>query len=117
MTKTIEEVRAALVRSNEGLGRPYPESARRAVLAHVERRRHEGVALSRVAEELGMSATTLRKWKQQEQAPLAATTPFREVEIITAHATATGLVVHGPYGLRIEGATIADIAELVRRLA
>jgi hypothetical protein len=39
------------------------------------------------------------------------------VEIIAPHAPTSALVVHGPAGLRIEGATIADVAELVRRLA
>ncbi len=116
---TIEQIRAALVRGNDGVGRPYPSEARRAVLALVERREREGIGLTRTAAELGMSATTLRNWQRQRLAP--PRTPaagFCEVEILAAPTTtpASALVVHGPAGLRIEGATIADIAELIRSL-
>src|SRR5512141_2211885 len=117
---TIEQIRAALVRNNEGIGRPYPAEARRAALALVARREREGIGLARTAAEIGMSATTLRKWQRQSsEQPRMPAADFCEVEILAAHAAATApaLVIHGPAGLRIEGATIADIAELVRRLA
>jgi transposase-like protein len=119
MTKTVEEIRAALVRSKVGFGRPYPEAARQEVMEFVEQRRREGVGLASTAALLGLSATTLRKWRQSDRASPAprAKAKFREVEIVAAPAPASALIVHGPAGLRIEGATIADIAELVRRLA
>jgi hypothetical protein len=41
---------------------------------------------------------------------------FCEVEIVAPRASASTLVVHGPSGLRVEGATITDIAELFQRL-
>jgi hypothetical protein len=115
MKTTIDDIRTALVRSNEGIGRPYPARLRGQVLAHVERRRRAGIALEAVAAELGLAATTLRKWKRS----VAATAPsaFCEVEIVASSAPPSALVVHGPAGLRIEGATLAEIAELVRRLA
>jgi transposase len=115
MKTTIDDIRTALVRSNEGVGRPYPARLRTQVLAHVERRRRAGIGLEAVAAELGLAATTLRKWKRNVvgSAPRA----FCEVEIVPPSAPPSALVVHGPAGLRIEGATIADIAELVGRLA
>ncbi|APR87935.1 hypothetical protein A7982_13284 [Minicystis rosea] len=80
MAKTIEEIRAALVRSNVGFGRPYPQATRQAVIELVAQRRREGVGLSRVAKELGVSATTLRKWGQKDRAASArrAQAKFRE---------------------------------------
>jgi transposase len=118
MTTTIEGIRAALVRSGEGVGRPYPVHIRRAVLAHVERRKRAGVGLVTCAAELGVSPTTLNKWKRGAPAGAdAEPAAFCEVEIIAPRPPASTLVVHGPAGLRIEGATVADIAELVRRLA
>jgi transposase len=119
MTKTtIEEIRTALVRSNEGVGRPYPTRLRGAVLALAEQQESAGVGLDSFAAEVGVSATTLRKWKRHANGGAgAATAAFCEVEIVTPRPAVTTLVVHGPSGLRIEGATIADIAELVRRLA
>jgi transposase len=115
MKTTIDEIRTALVRSNEGLGRPYPAHLRAQVLAHVERRRRAGIALEAVATELGVAATTLRKW--QRTATSTAPPAFCEVEIVAPSAPPSALVVHGPAGLRIEGATLTEIAELVRRLA
>jgi|SRR6185437_3507647 len=115
MKPTIDEIRTALVRSNEGVGRPYPAHLRAAVLAHAERRRRAGMGLEAFAAELGLSATTLRKWKRE--AATVVQPAFCAVEIVTPSAPASALVVHGPAGLRIDGATIADIAELVRRLA
>ncbi len=64
MKITIDDIRTALVRSNEGVGRPYPARLRAQVLAHVERRRRTGIALEAIAAELGLTATTLRKWKR-----------------------------------------------------
>jgi transposase-like protein len=118
MKTTVDEIRAALVRSNEGIGRPYPTHVRRAVLAHVARQRRAGVSLETCAAEIGMSATTLRKWKREGAGLAAEHAPaFCEVEIVEPRAPASALVVHGPAGLRIEGATMADIADLFRRLA
>ena len=118
MTKTIEEVRAALVRSKEGLGRPYPEHIRSTVLALAERQRRAGVGLGSFAAEVGVSATTLRKWRRDAGSGAGvAPAAFCEVEFVAPGPSASTLVIHGPSGLRIEGATITDLAELVRRLA
>jgi hypothetical protein len=114
MKTTIDDIRTALVRSNEGAGRPYPARLRGAVLAHVEQRRRDGVGLEAVAAEIGIATTTLRKWKR---AAAAASPAFCEVEILAPSSPPTAIVVHGPAGLRIEGATVADIADLIRRLA
>lgn len=117
MRKTIiEEIRTALVRSNEGAGRPYPARVRAAVLEHAEQRKRAGVRLEDFADEIGLSATTLRKWTREaaDRSPAG----FCEVQIVERPTpAASALVVHGPAGLRIEGATIGDIVELVRRLA
>jgi hypothetical protein len=115
MKTTIDDIRTALVRRNEGVGRPYPARVRTQVLAHVEQRRRAGIALEAVAAELSLSATTLRKWERNAAGP--AHSAFCEVEIVPPSAPPSALVVHGPAGLRIEGATVADIAELIRRLA
>ncbi|MFO0757009.1 MAG: hypothetical protein U0359_24185 [Byssovorax sp.] len=114
MKLTIDEIRTALVRRSGGAGRPYPTHLRTAVLAHAEQRKLAGLSPGAIATELGVSAATLRKWQHDA---VVAPSAFYEVELVTPSAPASGLVVHGPAGLRIEGATIAHIVELVRRLA
>jgi transposase-like protein len=64
MKTTIDEIRTALVRGNEGAGRPYPAGLRVQVVAHVERRTRAGVAMAAIAAELGVAATTLLSWKR-----------------------------------------------------
>ena len=115
--KTVEGIRASLVRSGQGLGRPYPGAAREAAVEFLEDKRREGVGLHMVAAELGVSATTLRKWDQGRTSPGAARARFCEVEIVTATAGPGGVVVHVPHGVRIEGLSLEQIAELVRRLS
>jgi hypothetical protein len=115
MKTTIDEIRTALVRSNDGVGRPYPARLRVQVLAHVERRRRAGIALEAIAAELGLAVATLRNWKRNTAGTAHPT--FCEVEIVPPSGPPSALIIHGPAGLRIEGATIADIAEIIRRLA
>ena len=110
---TIAEIRAALVRTDVGLGRPYPEAARTAALDWAERRERDGLGWVPIASELGVSPTTLRKWRESRGATSSA---FRPVELVAPPSRSCGIVVHAPGGLRIEGLSVAELAEFVRRL-
>lgn len=112
--KTTADVRGALVRAEAGVGRPYPEAARRAAVRLAARRVAGGDALDDVALELGLSPVTLRRW-QRRPAPAATFVPV-ELVASPAREPARGIVVHGPRGLRVEGLDVAGVAELVRRL-
>jgi transposase len=105
-------LRQALTRAAEGRGRPrYPEALRQRVVAHVRDRRARGASLRQLADELGLAVPTLVRWSGPRPA-------FRPVVITPASPTASGhLVVHGPGGLRVEGLTLEQAAELLRRLA
>ena len=110
---TITTIRAALVRGDGGLGRPYPEAARAAAVQWAERRQREGLGLHRIASELGISPTTLRKWRQPHGGLPSA---FLPVQLVAPASPASAFVVHAPSGIRIEGLTLAELTELVRRL-
>jgi hypothetical protein len=115
---TASELRTALAAvERKGAGRPYPEPLRRAAVAHYRHRQQQGASLQEVEAELGVSGMSLLRWSRRS----AALTPgFREVEVIEAQpevsAPASGIIVHGPRGVRIEGMHVADVAELLRRL-
>jgi transposase-like protein len=110
---TIAEIRAALVRTDIGLGRPYPEAARTAAVDWAERRQREGHGWVSIASELGVSPTTLRKWQQERR---GTSSSFCPVKIVEPASSTRGIVVHAPGELRIEGLSVAELAELVRRL-
>jgi transposase len=111
---TIEEIRTALVRTGGSSGRSYPEAARTAALDWAERQQRKGLGFVPIASKLGISATTLRKWQQQRRAPSST---FCAVHIVEPSSSSGGLVVHASCGLRIEGLSIPELAELVRRLS
>lgn len=111
---TIGEIRTALVRMGGSSGRSYPEAARTAALDWAERQRRKGIGFDPIASELGISATTLRKWQQQRR---ATSSSFCPVHLVEPSSSSRGLVVHAPGGLRIEGLSIPELAELVRRLS
>ena len=111
---TIAEIRTALVRREGSSGRSYPEAARTAALDWAEQQQRKGAGFVPIASELGISATTLRKWQQQRR---ATSSSFCPVQIVEPSSSSRGLVVHAPGGLRIEGVSIPELAELVRRLS
>ncbi|HWP04994.1 MAG TPA: hypothetical protein VNN72_04595 [Polyangiaceae bacterium] len=62
-----------------------------------------------------MKSHTLSRWLGEKR-PSAS---FERVEVVATAASpaARKLIVHGPRGLRVEGLELADVAELVRRVA
>jgi hypothetical protein len=110
---TITTLRAALVRSRGVFGRPYPAMARAAALEWAERRQREGADLQSIASELGVSPTTLRKWREPQSRPSDA---FCSVQLVPAAGSSSPVVVHARSGIRIEGLSLAELAEFVRRL-
>jgi hypothetical protein len=98
-----------------GAGRPYPGSLRAAALEYRREREGEGASLVEVAAELGMNIATLVRWSRREP---RSDTRFRAIEIVGEPVRRTvEAVVHGPRGLRIEGLTVREIAELIERLS
>lgn len=88
-------------------GRAYAKADRARIIEHAVKRRAEGVGIARIAREAGVAIGTLKKW--------LATGAFEPVEVIAVERA--GYTVFGPCGLRVEGVGIAEIADLMRRLA
>ena len=113
-----ERLRGALATAERaGAGRPYPEVLRVAAVEYRQDREREGAALREVAGELGVSAISLERWSRRSA---ERETSFRAIELVgepMRRASAVVVVVHGPRGLRIEGLTVVEIAELVERLS
>jgi transposase len=116
MENMREELQQELSKlSPRGRGRPYPKGLMGKLLSYTVARRRQGARLAEVAVELGMKPYTLARW-MGEKRPSAS---FERVEVV-ASATPTPsrtLIVHGPRGLRVEGLELADVVELVRRVA
>ena len=98
-----------------GRGRGYPKGLMGKLLSYTVARRRQGAKLVEVAAELGLKSHTLSRWLGEKR-PSAS---FERVEVVATAASpaARKLIVHGPRGLRVEGLELADVAELVRRVA
>lgn len=91
-----------------GVGRPYDADDRARIVAHAIARRREGAGMKAIAREVGVSSTTLYDWLRGPR--------FERVEVVAEAAHHTRHTVHGPHGVRVEGLSLADVAELLRRL-
>jgi hypothetical protein len=89
------------------------ERFKRKVLARWRWLAARGVDLEQAALEIGVSAIDLRSWSQgQVEAPL-----FVPVQVEVESAEQREIVVVLAGGVRVEGLSVADVAELVRRLS
>src|SRR5262245_8149358 len=104
-----ERLRAELVRAGgaaKGRGSGYPLATRGRVIAFATERRRRGAGIVTIAAELGLSATTLKKWMRGSE-PGAA---FAPVEIIDQPT----IVLVSPGGWRAE-IDIETFAKLIGR--
>ena len=95
----------------------YSAGFRAEVVSLVRRRRLEGVALARLARELGLSAQTLVLWLRQSSRP--SLRPVRLVTEPVAEIPASASsrpVLFTAGGLRIEGLDVDDLGRLLRSL-
>jgi hypothetical protein len=105
-------LRQSLARAERpGAGKGFPVSLKREVAAFVQSQRARGRSYASLAAGLGVSATTLTRWEQSDE-PAA----FAAVAIVAEEVVGGALVVHGPSGMRIEGASIDDVVRLWARL-
>jgi transposase-like protein len=112
----VRQLREALKTvGRAGAGRPYPPELRRSVVEYHRRRKQEGASVQKVASELGVSGASLVRWSRTEEERGRG---FRAIELVAEPVRrGSGAVVHGPRGLRVEGLTMAELAELVERLS
>lgn len=73
-----------------------------------------GMSLDQAAREIGMTTADLQRWSRGQEAEAPLIVPVQ----IEAESTARReIVVVLGSGVRVEGLTIADVAELLRRLS
>lgn len=90
------------------------EAFKRKVLARWRLLSMGGMAVERAAVEIGVAAAELGMWIREatSESPL-----FVPVHVDDAASAGRGVVVVFGCGVRVEGLSVADLAELARRLA
>jgi hypothetical protein len=115
MASRKQRIRAAVQQLGErGQGKRFPERLRQRAAAYARDRVADGVTVAAIAEEIGVSGTSLGRWLLKYDAEPAPA--FEEVELVDPEPLETSLLVHGPAGIVIEGLDVSSLAELLRRL-
>lgn len=94
------------------------EAFKRKVLARWRLLSMRGVAVERAAVDIGVAAADLATWIREAASDSPLFVPVHvEVEVEDEAAIGSGVVVVFGCGVRVEGLSVADLAELARRLA
>lgn len=114
MATNATELRESITRSRAGRVRwRCPEGLREEILELARERQGSGLSVLKIAQELGLSESTLLRWLK------AGTSQLRPVRIAEAPPVIASapLVLVTPNGYRLEGLNTASAAEVLRRLA
>lgn len=109
----IDEIRQ-LLRDNPHTRDGYPQMVRDAVARYARRRRQDGAKWNRIETEVGVSATSMRKWMAPPR-PAA----FQEIVVRDEPAdvvATTGLVIASPADFMLTGCTLEQAALVLRSL-
>lgn len=113
MHEQTQTLRESLEQSRVGQGRwRCPDDLRSKVVAYAKRRRASGLAVRRIAQELGLGESCLTRWLRPKRAG------FRPVRVTAASAKpeVRDLVLVTPQGFRLEGLTTSQALRLLREL-
>lgn len=117
-------------RAQEGRRGRFSEAMKAEVLEYWRQCQQMGATQETVARELGLSPWTLSRWsvqarratgraaKRSRQEAAAAVPAFHAVKVKPEAAGAgRAVVVHGPSGVRVEGLSVQQVAQLLRELS
>lgn len=119
MDHELSELRRALAdQGPRGPGRRVPRLLRERVLAATRQRRAGGASVAELAEAVGLSVETLRRWLDSDVEEARAGHPRpMPVAVIGGAAQSRGaLSLVTPSGFRVEGLSVETAAELLARL-
>ena len=102
-------------------GRRIPAALRKRIFAHASGLVAAGATRASVCATLGVSAQTLKRWgvggRKRKPSALPAAAAFLPLRVADNKEQESGVVVHGPGGVRIAGLSLPQIAELLRLLS
>jgi hypothetical protein len=110
---TAQEIRNLIEHTTTGTHRHrVPEEVKQQVRRYAERRRTQGAAWQAIAHETALEARKLLAWCQK---PLLTESPptLRPVQVVEKPKASTNLVLVASAGLRIEGLSVEEAAQLV----
>ena len=90
-----------------------PENLRREIAAYARHRRSEGVKVSDIARETGVSGESVRRWSSSKETRLRALVPVRVRTEAVGH---DGIIIHTAQGHRVTGLDVDGAVRFLRIL-
>lgn len=109
----FEELRR---RADERESMRYPEQFRNDAVALVDQLRDEGWTQKAISEALEIPWGTLGRWREKTNEAPQTPDGFRPVEVVDAESGRQGVSVVSPAGWRIEGLSLGQALDALRRL-
>lgn len=107
-------LREEIVCLGAGQRRRYPARMKAEILGYIDRAKCEGITITECCRRLGVSDKQLGKWRALQRA--AQSRALVPVEVMD-EPRGGGLAVISRTGFRVEGATMAQVIEMMRALA
>jgi transposase len=101
---------------DRGRGGRTPRALQAVVVKFSEDRHKAGASIKAISNEIGISVHTLSYWRSVHRRLPGATLAKVKVVRATERPDRPEITVHGPRGLRIEGLSLPQLAELIARL-
>lgn len=112
MTMNADQLRDEITRSRAVQDRwRCPPALRKKIIEFAEQGRREGRSVTRLAAQVGLSASGLRRWLEKVPGIV------RPVRLQEPVPVAPSLVLVTPEGYRLEGLDASSAVDLLRRLA
>lgn len=109
--RNIEELREAIAQSRNGQSHwRCPTDLREEAVGYCKSRQSAGDSLGRIAQDLGMSGSGLKRWLQKADGSL------KPVRLKEDSPKRDGLILVTPLGYRLEGLSVATATDLLQRL-
>ncbi len=116
MTDAEKRAREAIVGLGErGRTQRIPVEVREVVVEFARRERHRGRSWADIADRIGVSTSALIRWAQGRRPKQRKVVPVAVREHVAADAAPVVLVTPGGY--RIEGVSVEQTVDLMRRLS
>ncbi len=106
-------VQVVALMGKQGRGQRFSKELKAAAAEYCEARRAKGATFGELEKELGIKNQTLGRWCQHKRRQ--GRSKFRRVQIVN-HKPTSSLRLFGPCGIRVDGLSIAQLSELLRRL-
>jgi|SRR6186713_2136503 hypothetical protein len=113
--REVAVLKRELSRGERGRGKRYPAAIRQRAEHWAREQRQAGRSWDQIARELGVGLDTVRRWCVGKKAA-ASGRSLLPVRVVQRPAESQHLVVVSPNGFRVEGATLAEAATLLRAL-